>query len=459
MPYLSDSKAAALRSTWASIAILALSMALSPSQAAAQIQFSFQFSFSNPGARSLGFGGAFVGLADDATAAFANPAGLVQLAKPEISIEGRAWSYSTPYTANGRVFGEPTGMGIDTQAGIRLERSEADLSGISFLSFVYPKEKWSLAFFRHQLANFESASETQGLFLEDPGGTGNVSFANTLRIPDQEGTVDLNLVSYSVAGAYRVHESLSLGLGLSYFDGSQQVRSEAYLWDDDTLEGFFGENHFLPDRHWFDGALDTDGTDWGMTAGVLWRFAENWHLGGFYRQGPEIDGRMTLIAGPNMSEIPPGTVIEVEVPIQYPNVYGLGIAYRSVDGRWTASFEWDYVEYSVIMDSIRKIEDRDDRFRFPETIDDGNEIHLGGEYAFLQTNPVVALRLGAWLDPDHRVKGDETDEVSKALFQPGDDELHLAAGVGIAFKSFQIDLAADFSDLVDTISLSAIYSF
>ena len=37
------------------------------------------FSFSNPGARSLGMGGAFVGLADDATAAYTNPAGLTQL--------------------------------------------------------------------------------------------------------------------------------------------------------------------------------------------------------------------------------------------------------------------------------------------------------------------------------------------------------------------------------------------
>ena len=46
-----------------------------------------QLSFSNPGARSLGFGGAFVALADDATAAFANPAGLAQLTKPELSVE------------------------------------------------------------------------------------------------------------------------------------------------------------------------------------------------------------------------------------------------------------------------------------------------------------------------------------------------------------------------------------
>ena len=50
-----------------------------------------EFSFSNPGARSMALGGAFVALADDATAAFANPAGLVQLLRPEVSlIPGRS---------------------------------------------------------------------------------------------------------------------------------------------------------------------------------------------------------------------------------------------------------------------------------------------------------------------------------------------------------------------------------
>ena len=45
--------------------------------------------FTNPGARSIGLGGAFAAIADDATAAFANPAGLVQILRPEISIELR----------------------------------------------------------------------------------------------------------------------------------------------------------------------------------------------------------------------------------------------------------------------------------------------------------------------------------------------------------------------------------
>ncbi|MGZ5492874.1 MAG: transporter, partial [Thermoanaerobaculia bacterium] len=44
-----------------------------------------QFNFGNPGARSLGMGGAFLGRADDASAVEANPAGLTSLRKAEFS--------------------------------------------------------------------------------------------------------------------------------------------------------------------------------------------------------------------------------------------------------------------------------------------------------------------------------------------------------------------------------------
>jgi hypothetical protein len=37
--------------------------------------------------------------------------------------------------------------------------------------------------------------------------------------------------------------------------------------------------------------------------------------------------------------------------------------------------------------------------------------------------------------------------------------MHYAAGLGVAMRRFQIDLAVDFADRVDTVSLSAIYSF
>jgi len=47
----------------------------------------------------------------------------------------------------------------------------------------------------------------------------------------------------------------------------------------------------------------------------------------------------------------------------------------------------------------------------------------------------------------------------RAEHQFGDDQIHLAGGLGVAFKSFQIDVGVDFSDRRDTASLSAIYSF
>lgn len=50
-----------------------MAWAVGAAEVGAQALTSLEFSVSNPGARSLGFGGAFVALADDATAAFPDP--------------------------------------------------------------------------------------------------------------------------------------------------------------------------------------------------------------------------------------------------------------------------------------------------------------------------------------------------------------------------------------------------
>jgi hypothetical protein len=47
----------------------------------------------------------------------------------------------------------------------------------------------------------------------------------------------------------------------------------------------------------------------------------------------------------------------------------------------------------------------------------------------------------------------------RAMLPKGDDEWHYTAGLGLATRRFQVDLAADLSDRVNTISLSAIYNF
>ena len=115
----------------------------------------------------------------------------------------------------------------------------------------------------------------------------------------------------------------------------------------------------------------------------------------------------------------------------------------------------------AVPDDAAVAKDQDSRAADLDVVPLGNqsELHLGGEYAFLQLAPIVSLRAGVWLDPDHQISYSGDNYVADAVLTPGEDHMHFAAGVGLAFERFQLDLAADFSELVDTVSLSLIYNF
>ena len=421
-----------------------------PVPASAQSLTSIEFSFSNPGARSLGFGGAFVALADDATAAFANPAGLVQIAKPEISLEGRSWAYRTPFTQGGRASGEPTGLGIDEATGPQRGESRDDLAGLSYLSYVYPRHNWSFAVFQHQLANFEFTLETQGVFGPVPDSD------LTTRTGIERGRIDLEILTRGVAVAFRPIDSLSLGLGLTYFEPRSRFHGEDYRPDDDSLAAFFSPASFLPERLVQVVDFRWDEPKWGLSAGLLWRLSDRWTLGGLYRQTPELPVKIDVVAGPAHPQLPAGArlVDGFRSAWDFPDVQALGLGYRSPNGRWTGACEWKRVEYSSIVDSLLPEQRGSGLF-----VEDADEIHLGAEYAFFASTSVVAVRLGAWHDPDHYFDVRDDEPLVRAVFVPGEDELHLAAGLGIALRRFQLDLAIDLSERIDTASLSVIYSF
>jgi long-subunit fatty acid transport protein len=422
---------------------------MSPGVSPAQVLTTLEFSFSNPGARSMGFGGAFVALADDATAAFANPAGLVQLTRPEVSIEGRSWSYSTPYTSGGRAAGAPTGIGIDTEPGPVEARSSVDLTGLSYMSFVYPRKSWSVAVFRHQLINFELNQEIQGLFA--PGAV----HASSYRGPIERGSFDLKMMKWGVAVGKRVSDVLSLGLGFSRFNPIVTLTGLEYLPDEDTVESYFAESSFRADRLVDTRAARDIDSDWALAGGFLWKVSERWQIGGAYREGPELEMAVVSEAGPAHPTEPAGQHLgSGKTPWAFPDVYSVGAAYRSGNGLWTASFEWTRVEYSRILESLEPPFNDSDSF-----IEDADELHLGAEYVFLESTPVVALRAGLWHDPDHRTKTTSEFPTIRAEHIPGSDELHYAAGIGVAFPGFQIDFGVDLSEFRDAVSISAIYSF
>lgn len=396
----------------------------------------FDFSFSNPGARSLGFGGAFAALADDATAAYANPAGLVQLTGPEVSLEARHWDRSPSFLAGGRADGEPTGIELDTRDGLLFGRDHSQDFVPSFASVVVPKGRWSFALFGHQLARFEIEAESQGFFFEvDP-----FALPPGPRFWATRETVDLEVVTAGLAAGWRMSDQLSFGLGIVVSDASLETHSEAFLPDDDSVQSQFGEISFLPERRISRDVLSASGTDVTVNAGMLGRISEQLSFGLFYRQGAEVSGTVEIELGPAplFPDFPPvDETFRTGAVFQVPSVAGGGLAWRSRGGRVTLAAEIDHVGYEGLVQL-----DEEGSVGYL----DAWEYHVGAEYALLRTTPIVAVRAGSWIE----AYGDDFENESLT---------HLSAGIGIAARSYQIDFAADFSDEVDTASLSFIYNF
>ncbi len=110
-----------------------------------------QYNFAPPGARSLGMGASFVGLADDATAAASNPAGLTILTRPEVSAHFSYTSFELEAP--------------DTVVGIGTKTFSDHVGSPSFFSFVYPWKAAAFSAYYQRSSDFRSHSFFEGLSL------------------------------------------------------------------------------------------------------------------------------------------------------------------------------------------------------------------------------------------------------------------------------------------------------
>jgi long-chain fatty acid transport protein len=430
-----------------------------PAQTTAEVNAGVQFNFSTPGARSLGLGGAFIGLADDATAAYANPAGLTVLSEPEISFEGRNWSYNNSFVNGGRLIGSPSGTGIDTVAGLRAGDSESTENGVSFLSAVYPRRRWAVALYRHQLAKYQAEFTTPGAFTQP-----------AQRTRPKINSFSLDVVHFGLAGAFRLGDRLSLGAGISLYDFSLFSRTDRYALSPDlgtAPGGTFGPPLLIA-GNLVDTQLQTgDERRTGFNAGFQYQVAPGWTMGGVYRQGPEFDFDAIYVPGPQAATAPESGLQRVTRRARYhmPDVFGLGAAVQPTE-LTTVTLDVVRVEYSNLTRKVINIllllprENTGSDLRNFK-VDDATEIHLGFERNFPRGGTLVAARVGAWYDPDHRIRYDGTTPGFQAAFQPGQDEIHYAAGFGFIVPrlKLQADAAFDYSDPVKTASLSTVVRF
>jgi long-chain fatty acid transport protein len=367
-------------------------------------------------------GGAFVALADDATAAYSNPAGLTILERPEVSIEARSWETTTIHTHSGSAF--PGGL-----QQVELAQSSSRVDGISFLSYVHVGDsgRWAVALYRHALVDFESAFDSPGVLSTSPPLFGPFSFSTRLEIQN-----------HGLSGSYQPRDGLRLGAGVSYF-----------TFDLLTSQIIFADP---PNQHIIVTTAGKTGDDgaFGFNLGFLWQVTPVWAIGGAYRQGPRFE----------MNEFFRGT-FSIDTRFKVPNQFAIGASYQPND-RLTVLFELDRIEYSDLMKGNRLGTGEFGRFE----LEDALELRLGAEYLFmLSRGNSVALMAGAWYDPDHTIvfRGACTGTSScfrYAYFQDtGRDEVHLTAGVGVKMGRFGFDLGADLSRRVDTVALSSVVRF
>lgn len=418
---------------------------------------SIPFSFANPGARSLGMGGAFNGLADDATAAYTNPAGLTQPRQTEISVEVRHTGFDLPYVSGGT--GIANADGFNT-SGLNSADASSSKTNLSFLSVLFPRDRWALALYRHELLNYSSDFSSTGARVEFPELEGG----GILRPFDASSS--LRVVNYGVSGAWRVTDRVSLGAGLSWYDFD--IHTTDTRFDFDTAGIPTSEIANQQVQRGSDSGV-------GMNLGALFQISDRWNLGLVYRHVPEFEYRATGMVGPNQTPLPP--VILSNVKFDVPDSFGAGLSFRPSD-MLVLNLDVNRVRYSELNDSMDTLfygvdDDGNQIFNDPSAlqVSDGTEVHLGGEYTFIQFAHPLSLRLGVWHDPAHALQYRGEPPTDGALFsqgqvglatlfsQGGDSQMHYAGGLGFIFSKFQVDFAFDISDEIDTYSLSGVYRF
>jgi long-chain fatty acid transport protein len=449
----------------AAIAALLLPAVAARAQSSAEVNAGIQYNFSSPGARSLARAGAFIADASDATAAYANPAGLVNLPTREVSIEGRNSDFVNAYSASGHAFGPPSGIGNDTVSGIQVGHSASHVNDISFASIVEPLRAFSdtrritIAAYWHELANFGASQSTQGVFFDtvDPATGQRVT---GLREFPSVSSLRLRIAGVGGAVAFRATPRLSFGIGLHSYQSSIDSITRRYHAIGGTGDPDYNDPHSIQRQHGRDNKF-------GANAGILFDVNPKLSFGGSYRQGfsfPVAVDYSDFIVGTGVS--PGGGTIQQRVrPTQtgafnVPSFYGFGTSIRPT-GDWSIAADINRITYSDTTRHFVYLFQEEPRYFVP----DGTEVRVGTELLLTRDRfralPFpISVALGGWRDPDHSIRASDPADSQAVFFRKTSADLHVTGGVGLLVGArAQFHAAVDHSSRQTVVSLSAMARF
>lgn len=376
------------------------------------------FNFSPPGARSAALGGSFIPLADDATAAETNPAGLTVLLYPQASVEFKGIEYTRT---------------LPTEAGGGSEGTDfTDEVGFpSFASVVYPVSNFTFAAFYHELVNYQNAVWSSGF-----QGSGLLPF-----------TSELDLGVRNFGGGVGIGLGSTLSVGVSAGMSQSEMTVDFPRFRVNNFDPGFVENRLL---------VDHSGDGFFVNAGALLRFGERFSVGGVYRIRPEFEDVEYRLLDADDSTIRTRTGT-----LKIPDSYGGGIALRATD-LLTLTVDAVVNMYSQIPEEQVIIYNPDTESAVNYEADDGVDIHGGVEYILFMGQTPLSLRGGVAKIAASNTYYTGSSSVERNLWgtEPGDDEMQYTAGLGLVLaRRVQLEGAGVFGENRNEFVVSAVYFF
>jgi long-chain fatty acid transport protein len=354
------------------------------------------------GTRALSMGGAFVGLADDFSCVYWNPAGLAKFTRQTFGFSGSDIIPSGRYTmsAGGMTL-------VDAQTA-----TKHYLGGLA--AYIYPV----------------SSSVVVSLGVYTPSGLGaswkSADLANLSGGSEaMDWTSKVGLITFAPSIAFKVSETLSLGLA-------------------------FNINYGMFDLSMYGGATPVDlgqyeesETGWGMgaTVGVLFQPAKCLSLGATLRTSSTVkfSGQASLV---NLRYLGYNESSDMEREVTWPMWIAFGAAFHPIeDLTLTADIQW--TQWSKI-DSINTIY-KDVIWNYIMTTTgknkmamewkDATQIRVGAEYRLSKS---LALRAGFYNDPS------PAPDKTISILLPSYDFTVLTVGVGYEIKGLALDFALEY---------------
>lgn len=400
----------------------------------------FQFDFATPGARANAMGRAFVGLADEATAAYNNPAGLAVLASPEFSLEYRSSDVQFAF--------------LQADDSFALIDGEADKSGgsnrkLAFASFSFSAGPNTFSAFYVNHLDYQRATsgaeQTRWLNLERGY---EFTYVN-------EHDVHMEVDTFGLSGSRRWGR-LSLGAAI----GVSVLRVD-YRYSTRLSSDFFSPqlNEVVESQAAERSARPT------FVVGGLFEVTPKVNLGLVFKKQPQFKYDEKV----NNPQFPPDEFPEgrdFAIRFKVPDSVNLGLSYQPND-LMTILLDFDWIRYDQLTGegftiiSGERFSESD--YQSPDVI----ETHFGAEYLIPLKRSILALRSGVFLDPDHKTrfvgpKNDEVAEIQDFIFNFGDrnDNVGFTAGIGFVWRNkVQLDIAAVRSDRFDWLVTSLLYRF